>query len=67
MIDDFDEWYQELERIIILTKNSTENRDKELYREYHDQGLTPAQAWHEELLIAQEEWIAAVNETAGER
>lgn len=67
MIDNFDEWYQELERIIILTKNSTENRDKELYREYHDQGLTPAQAWHEELLIAQEEWIAAVNETAGER
>ncbi len=61
MIDNFEEWYQELERIVVLTKNSITNLDEESFREYHETGRTPAQAWHEELLLAQEDLIASVD------
>lgn len=61
MIDNFEEWHQELERIVVLTNCSITNLDKESFREYHETGHTPAQAWQEELLLAQESWIAGVD------
>lgn len=58
--DDRDEWYQELERVVKLTRNDHAGLDKEFFREYYDQGYTPVQTWNYILLLAQEKLIRDV-------
>ncbi len=64
MIVNFEEWYQELKRIIVLTKNDLDEEyyraHYDHYRGYYDQDYTPAQTWEWELLVAQEDLIATV-------